>query len=441
MIHALVLRPLFLFALATPCLAQEIWVDPVAGSDSNPGTFTLPMQTLTNAVTVAGPSTRILLLPGTYSTATNGESLPISPGLVPQQNLLIRGFDGAIFDLGGSNLPLFRMVNGADGARITNLTITNADQTGWWTRVVNSGTGVNSNDAARNVEFDRCRLINVNRGFVLWTNDNVQGWRIHDNLFVNCTNDAILEYTGDNEIYNNTFVTGTWKAYISDSATSRCYNNLIVGYNIAFENNNAASNIARYQNNWVWQTTTTMQGAGLLGGLPASNRIGIDPQLVNPAGGDYRPRATSPLLDAGTAAIFARADQDNVARIVDSDLNGSQLPDIGAYERAPIAHTTTYDPLALLFWIHVTGTVPNSFAFVLFSFDDGLIRVPGLGPILLDPVTTIPAWLTGGIPNTWVLPLSTVPPFLPGTRLVTQVLAAVPGASTLVCGNQQWTQL
>ena len=34
-----------------------------------------------------------------------------------------------------------RGVNGADGCRITNLTITNSDRTNWWTRAINSGTG------------------------------------------------------------------------------------------------------------------------------------------------------------------------------------------------------------------------------------------------------------------------------------------------------------
>lgn len=421
--------------------AQEIWIDPVNGSDSNPGTHSQPMQTLTNAVTVAGPGTKILLLPGTYSNATNGETLPITLGQVPQQNLLIRGIGGVVFDLGGSNLPLFRMVNGADGTRITNLTITNADQTGWWTRVVNSGTGVNSNNAARDVEFDRCRFVNVNRGFVLWTNDNVQGWRIHDNLFENCTNDAILEYAGDNEVYNNTFVTGTWKAYISDSATSRCFNNLIVGYNIAFENNNAANNPARYQNNWIWQTTTTMQGGGLAAGLPSSNTVGQDPMLTNPAAGNYRPLPTSPLIDGGTAAIFARGDLDNVSRIVDSDLNGSLLPDIGAHERSPLDHTAGYDPLTTLLSINATSTVAGSFGFVLFGFDEGRLPIPGLGTILIEPATIIPAWLSSTLPNSWFIPLSIVPPFAPGTRFVTHLVGVVPGTPNLVLGNQVWTQL
>ncbi len=87
-------------------------------------------------------------------------------------------------------------------------------------------------------------------------------WMAYSSFFSRLANDAILEYSGNNEVYNNTFVTGTWKAYISDSTTSLCYNNLIVGYNIAFENNASGNNPARYQANWLWQCTTATAGAG-----------------------------------------------------------------------------------------------------------------------------------------------------------------------------------
>ncbi|HLQ38138.1 MAG TPA: right-handed parallel beta-helix repeat-containing protein [Planctomycetota bacterium] len=419
---------------------QEIWIDPVLGNNGNPGTYPLPMLTLAQALAVAGPNAKIMLLPGLYGPSHNGEILPLSLGLVPQQNLVIRGIGAVVFDLNGATVPMFRLVAGASGCRITNLTITNMDRTQWWTRVVNSGSGVNTMDAAQNVEFDRCRIDSVNRGFVLWTNDNVQGWRIHDNLFVNCTNDAILEYSGNNEVYNNTFVNNPYKAYISDSATSRCYNNLIVGHGIAFENNNAANNTARYQNNWIWQTGIVTQGQGFAGGLPPSNVAGQDPMLVNPAGGDYHLQTGSPLIDRGNPAIFARADNDGVARIVDYHQNGSLLPDIGAYERSPLALTVTWDPTIRLLYVTPSG-IPGALAFVLFSFDDGLVQLPGQGPILVDPNTYIPVTLNAPLPHSWTLNLNAVPPFAPGTRLVMQALAIVPGATSLIGSNQVWTQI
>ncbi len=442
-------RPCLAFATTLMVLAavpavraqQETWVDPSLGSDANPGTYGLPMRTLSYAASLAGPNHRIHLLPGLYGPLVNGETLPITLGSgVQQDNLVIRGIGNVVFDLGGSAAAMFRLASGANGCRITNLTITNSDQTGWWTRVINSGTGVNSANSAHNVEIDRCRFVNINRGIVLWTGDNTQGWRIHDNLFWNCTNDAILEYSGNNEISNNTFHTGTWKAYISDSATSICHNNLIVGCQIAFENNNAANNRARYQNNWLWQCPTSIVGPGLTGGLPASNTIGRDPMLTNPASGDFRPLPASPLLDAGTPQIFARADLDGVSRIVDSDRNGSLLPDIGAYESTPVNLTAGPAGPPGVLQLAVTSTVPNMLNVLVVSFDDGLVSVPGQPPILLDQTTLIPAYLFSIAPHTWYLNLTGVPPFAPGSRLVMQAFGFEPGVS-LLASNQVWLQL
>ncbi|MCA8964522.1 MAG: DUF1565 domain-containing protein [Planctomycetes bacterium] len=430
-----------LASLSLPLSAQsEWWVDPVAGADVNPGSITLPLRTLSFACSVAGANDHIHLLPGLYGPAHNGEVLPITLGFGTVQNdLVIRGLGGAVLDLGGSASTVFRLANGADRLRITNLTFLNSDQAGWWTRVISSGSGVNSADAASDVELDRCQFVNCNRGIVLWTSDNVQGWKIHDNLFWNLTNDAILEYTGDNDVYNNTFVTGTYKAYISDSTTSRCQNNLIVGYAIGFENNNAANSVARYEHNWLHQTPIVTQGVGLATALPSSNVIGVDPQFVGAAAGDFHLQATSPCLDAGTAAIFARSDLDGVARLVDVDQNGSLLPDIGCYESSPVSMTTSYDPSTQLMTVQSASTLPGVFTAVLFSFDDGMFPIPGQGPILVDQATFIPYWLTSAAPGYWVLNFQGLS-LPPGLRLVSHVLGLYT-TPVAIGGNQVWTQL
>lgn len=420
--------------------AQELWVDPVLGNNGNAGTFTAPLQTIGAAVALAGPGAQILLLPGTYGPLVNGEQLPISLGQSPQQGLVLRGIGNVVIDLGSSASTVFRLVNGADNCRITNLTIQNSDRAGWWTRAINSGSGVGTANAATGVEIDRCRFVHINRGLVLWVQDNVQGWRVHDNLFDDCANDAILEYSGNNEVYNNTFVTGTYKAYISDSTTTLCYNNLIVNCAIAFENNAAGNNVARYQDNWVWQCPIVTQGAGFTTPLPASNVVGVDPQLVNLAGGDYHALPTSPLRDRGNAAIFARADLDGVVGLVDSDVNGSLLPDIGCYEASPIALQASWLPGNVVLQITQQSAVANSFGVVLFAFDDGLIPLPGEAPLLLDPFSASSFYLAGLLPQTWYLPFQgvVVPP---GTRLVMHGVALVPGTPRIVGGNQVWFQL
>lgn len=427
--------------LAPATAQQEIWVEPVAGNNGNSGSYDQPLQSLTAAVGLAGPNDRIHLLPGTYGPTHNGEVLPIGIGTNNQPGLVIRGIGDVVFDLAGSNSTVFRLLSGADGARITNITIQNTDQSGWWTRAINSGAGVNSGAAANNVEIDRCRFVDINRGFVLWTADNVTGWKIHDNLFVDCENDAILEYTGTNEIYNNTFHTGTQKAYISDSTTSICHNNLIVGYAIAFENNSSGALLSRYQGNWLYQCGVNQQGAGMTGTLPPSNVIGVDPLLVNPAGGDFHVQATSPTIDAGVPPPLAGADLDAVSRLVDGDLDGVLESDIGCYEVSPLQLDVTWDPQTGLMWFDGTTSLPGTYAFVVFAFDDGIAQFPGQGPILLDLATVVPFTLQGALPQQWVLSFGGyVAP--PGQRLVAQILGVGPNhaGSAVFGGNQVWTQ-
>lgn len=426
---------------------QELWVDPVGGSDANPGSFTQPLHTLAFAVGLAGPADAIHLLPGTYSTATNGEPFPISLGALPQQGLLVRGIGEVVIDLGGTGTTVFKMIDGATGARITNITIRNTAQTNatgsnWWTRIFSSGSGAGSGNAALDVEIDRCRFIDVNRCFVFWAADNVTGWRVHDNLFDNCANDAILEYTGTNDFYNNTFHTGAFKAYISDSGTSTFQNNLIADYSIAFENNNGGSSPAgRLEGNWLYQCTTVTQGAGFAAPLPASNTVGVDPALVNPAGGDFHLQASSPLIDAAVPiSATLVADNEGNGRLVDGNNDGALQADIGCYERTPLQLTGWRDQLNQLVWLDTTSTLPGSFGVVVFGLDDGLLQIPGQGPILIDPTTYIPYLWIAPTPAQFVIP---TPPLPPGTRIVAHMLGLIPGqvGSALVSGNQLWVQL
>lgn len=430
----------FLLTAAQLHAQQVLWVDPVLGNNGNSGSYTAPLLTIGAAVALAGPGDQVHLLAGTYGPLANGETLPISLGVVPQQGLVLRGIGNVVLDLATSTQSAFRLINGADGCRITNLTITHSDRTGWWTRAINSGAGVGTANAASNVEIDRCRFVDINRGLVLWLNDNVQGWRVHDNLFHDCANDAILEYSGNNQIYNNTFVTGAYKAYISDSTTSLFYNNLIVNYAIACESNATGNNPARYQDNWLWQCPINTQGVGFAGGWAASNVVGLDPLLTNVAAGDFHPLPTSGLIENGNAAIFARADLDGVARAVDSDANGSLVPDIGCYESSPIHLQAAWLPGTQVLQLDLTSTVANSLGVLLFAFGDGIIPIPGEGPILLDPLTASSFYLAGLLPQQWFLAFGGVV-IPPGTRLVMHGVALMPGTPRIVGGNQVWFQL
>jgi hypothetical protein len=64
------------------------------------------------------------------------------------------------------------------------------------------------------------------------------------------------------------------------------------------------------------------------------NGFHADPRFVNAAAGDYRPRADSPLVDAGNpdGSGLGALDLSGLARVVDGDGNLDARPDVGAFE-------------------------------------------------------------------------------------------------------------
>jgi hypothetical protein len=157
---------------------------------------------------------------------------------------------------------------------------------------------------------------------------------------------------------------------------------------------------------------------------------------VNAGAGDFHLQPNSPCIERGTALITARADLDGNARIVDSDQNGSLLPEIGCYETTPMAMTASYDSLTTLFRLAYTSGATSRPAFIVFSFDDGLVQVPGQGPILVSQQGYFGA-LFAAAPTNWLFP---VPPMAPGTRIVMHVLG-VGSTAAFIGGNQVWVGL
>ncbi|MEM7311030.1 MAG: DUF1565 domain-containing protein [Planctomycetota bacterium] len=99
----------------------RVYVDPENGSDANPGTVDLPKLTILSAMGVYSGPVVIVLLPGVYSAATNGESLPIAlPGEVS-----IQGTNAMSTILDGEGAGVFLMNDtpgGHAGAAIDGVT-------------------------------------------------------------------------------------------------------------------------------------------------------------------------------------------------------------------------------------------------------------------------------------------------------------------------------
>jgi hypothetical protein len=114
-------------------------------------------------------------------------------------------------------------------------------------------------------------------------------------------------------------------------------------------------------------------------GLPANKCDGgqlfLPPLYLDPESGNYRPRSDSPILDQGTDSGIPAVDADSHPRSVDSDLDGSAEPDIGAHENQGEITRLRFDDHATLAW---DGSVNASVSFDLYR-DDLSMAGPGAG--------------------------------------------------------------
>lgn len=92
--------------------------------------------------------------------------------------------------------------------------------------------------------------------------------------------------------------------------------------------------------------TATSQPNGTAQVVVGAGELDADPAFSNPAAGDYRPTAASPVVDKGDAAAGGPAlDRLGVARVTDGNGDGTAVRDMGAYELpAKLVHTDTTAP-------------------------------------------------------------------------------------------------
>lgn len=410
--------------LASLAPAQEIWVDATRGADTNSGSASQPMRSIAAALRGAGPNTTVFVRAGVYSQPGTNEFFPLDVGVsTDHTGLVLYGIGDVVVDMLGIAGQAMRIGRNADRARITGITFRNMGTQSWWSDVIEAGTFQGLGSSA-DVEIDRCRFIDVNRGIVLWQGVPITGWRIHNNLFLDLKNDGINEFDArsDNEIFNNTFAGNLHIGVTVEGDLTRVVNNLFVGQRVGISGaGQPAAAIGRVVLNDFFQNTRDAEGAAFAGGLPPGNLF-VDPQLVDRARGDLRLRASSPLIDAGLPWP-ARADLAGVSGSVDGNLDGFEAPDIGCYESTPLLLTASAPGNVLSFRLDAP-TAPNLLGVVLFGLDDGVIRVPGLSPILIDPALVVAPAYVGALPLAASGALTATPP--PGARIVLQGFGITP---------------
>jgi parallel beta-helix repeat protein len=115
---------------------QILYVSPTTGNDQAEGSQQSPFQTLTRALQSAQPNTAIILAPGTYSEQT-GEQFPLmlQPNITIQGNPNTKGKDIVIYGGGFYTSRTSAKQNitmlGANGARMSGVTITNPYDRGY----------------------------------------------------------------------------------------------------------------------------------------------------------------------------------------------------------------------------------------------------------------------------------------------------------------------
>jgi hypothetical protein len=93
--------------------------------------------------------------------------------------------------------------------------------------------------------------------------------------------------------------------------------------------NNSLAEVARFLGQERVSVSFSDVGESL---FPGMGNLSSDPKFLDPASRDYRLRALSPAVDAGTNTRAPRIDLRGTIRPVDGDGDGHAVTDMGAFE-------------------------------------------------------------------------------------------------------------
>ncbi len=428
------------------------YVDAVNGKDTNSGTKpNFAWKSLTKAAGTLPKNSTLIVYPGTYSASTTFETFPITFGVFDQSNCRIIAVGGpakTIIDGGGvSTLGLVRFRSNCRKLRFSGFTFQNMGTASFWSMAIRMGSASGGIWSCSDVEVFNCVFKNIYRAVTVFGSKPgttiSTGNMIHDNLVLNAIGPAIAVYgKGVNYVYNNTVLNvgnTTSKAdgiFLSDAAAKE-YCGAIVLNNIVYQTANygiladtTAFNATKTLGPKVLNNIAFKAAAGAFSGFTVgTTNKAVDPLFVAPLKGDYHLQATSPAIDAGTAAVpIVRGDLEGYPRSF-AYKGGARLPDAGVFEahRADMLVTKPFK-------IGTGGTVqfrgPNSVGLVLFSLGEGSLPSP-YGQILFDLPTFIPAMTAiGTIPGLRPVPIPNIPA-LSGLPLVIQGAQVIPQKSLL----------
>lgn len=194
-------------------------------------------------------------------------------------------------------------------------------------------------------------------------------------------------------------------------------------------NSNAWGNIG---NNLDVPAGQVFSSNGVGPALAGSNgNVDVDPQFVDAANGDLHLLATSPCLgiaDVATAILVVK-DHDETSRLQDHALNGSMLPDMGAYELAAFALQVGGVPtIGSTMTFTVQGPAGVGVSFLSLSPSPGFLLAP-LGFALIGfPNAALSGVQLVGQPASFSIPFN---PALRGVTFDVQGLGLQFGAGLL----------